>query len=104
MPFLPRDGNNTSTGVVKVPGTSPEQLGFEGVFLPTAVLDPQAGPISIFPDLRLPRVVLTAFTGDLGLDDGTPQSVYRLDNRGMTQVTGDDGQTAGRSRWRRAPR
>ena len=43
VPFLPRDGNNTSTGVVKVPGTSP-QLGFEGLFLPTAVLDPRGGP------------------------------------------------------------
>jgi len=90
VPFLPRDGNNTSTGVVKVPGTSP-QLGFEGVFLPTAVLDPQAGPISVYPDLRLPRAVLTAFTGDLGVDDGTPQSVYSLDKRGMTQVTGTNG-------------
>ena len=47
VPFLPRDGNNTSTGVVKVPGTSP-QLGFDGLFLPTAVLDPQTGPLSIY--------------------------------------------------------
>ena len=35
--------------------------------------------------------MLTAFTGDLGVDDGTPQSVYSLDKRGMTQVTGADG-------------
>lgn len=90
VPFLPRDGNNTSTGVVKVPGTSP-QLGFEGLLLPTAVLDPDAGPISVYPDLKLPRVVLTAFTGDLGVDDGTPQSVYSLDKREMTQVTGTNG-------------
>ena len=54
------------------------------------MLDPQAGPISVYPDLRLPRAVLTAFTGDLGVDDGTPQSVYSLDKRGMTQVTGDE--------------
>ncbi len=90
--FLPRDGNNTSTGVVKVPGARPEQLGFDGVFLPTAVLDPARGPISVYPDLRLPRVVLTAYTGDLGLDEGAPQSVYRLDTRGLTKVMGDDGQ------------
>ena len=86
VPFLPRDGNNTSTGVVKVPGATPTQLGFQGLFLPSAALHPQRGPISVFPDDRLPRAVLTAWTGDLGLDTGAAQSVYRLDTRGMTQV------------------
>jgi cytochrome c biogenesis protein len=86
VPFLPRDGNNTSTGVVKVPSASPTQLGFEGLFLPSAVLDPVRGPISVFPDARLPRAVLTAWTGSLGLDGGAPQSVYRLDTTSMTQV------------------
>ena len=70
VPFLPRDGNMASTGVVKVPSAEPEQLGFEGLFLPTAVLDPQRGPVSAYPDTDLPRAVLTAFTGDLGVDDG----------------------------------
>ena len=50
VPFLPRDANNTSIGVVKVPGAQPEQLGFEGLFLPTAVHRPGARP-----DLGLPR-------------------------------------------------
>jgi cytochrome c biogenesis protein len=89
VPFLPRDANNTSTGVVKVPGAQPEQLGFEGLFLPTAVLDPSRGPISVFPDLSLPRAVLTAWHGDLGLGEGTPQSVYELDKRGLRQVKND---------------
>ena len=88
-PFLPRDGNNTSTGVVKVPGATPTQLGFQGLFLPSAALHPTRGPISVFPDDRLPRAVLTAWTGDLGLDTGAAQSVYRLDTRDMTQVLRD---------------
>jgi len=87
--FLPRDGNNTSTGVVKVPGATPTQLGFQGLFLPSAALHPTRGPISVFPDDRLPRAVLTAWTGDLGQDTGAAQSVYRLDTTDMTQVLRD---------------
>lgn len=97
VPFLPRNGNMSSTGVVKVPSAVPEQLGFEGLFLPTAALDPSAGPISVFPDTTLPRAVLTAFTGDLGVDDGTPQSVFTLDKSGMRQVRGEGGQPLAQS-------
>lgn len=97
VPFLPRDGNMSSTGVVKVPSASPEQLGFDGLFLPTAVLDPRAGPISVFPDITRPRAVLTAFVGDLGVDDGTPQSVYTLDRSGLRQVRGQGGQPLAQS-------
>lgn len=97
VPFLPRDGSMASTGVVKVPSAQPDQLGFEGVFLPTAVLDPKLGPVSVFPDLRRPRAVLTAWTGDLGLDDGAPESVYSLDKSGLTQVTGRGGQPLAQS-------
>ncbi|HEX7188702.1 MAG TPA: cytochrome c biogenesis protein ResB [Actinomycetes bacterium] len=97
VPFLPQDGNMASRGVVKVPSAEPDQLGFEGVFLPTAVLDRDAGPVSVFPGLRLPRAVLTAWTGNLGLDDGTPQSVYSLDRSDLTQVTGRGGQPLAQS-------
>jgi cytochrome c biogenesis protein len=89
VPFLPRDGNGTSLGVVKVTGTSP-QLGFDGFFLPTAVID-KAGPHSVYPDLKLPRALLSVWRGDLGVDSGTPQSVYQLDKTGLTQMTGKDG-------------
>jgi cytochrome c biogenesis protein len=89
VPFLPRDGNDTSVGVVKVTGTTP-QIGFDGFFLPTAVID-QAGPHSIYPGLKLPRALLSVYTGDLGVDGGTPQSVYSLDKKGLTQVLGEDG-------------
>ena len=90
VPFLPRDGNMNSTGVIKVPGTIP-QVGFEGVFLPTAVLDKKAGPISVFPDVLLPRAVLSAFRGDLGVDSGIPQSVFTLDKSHLIQVRAKDG-------------
>lgn len=82
--FLPVDGNLTSEGVVKVPDAAPTALAFEGLFLPTAVID-ERGPVSDFPDARDPRLVLTAWTGDLGLD--RPQSVYALDKAGLSQVT-----------------
>ncbi len=89
VPFLPRDGNDTSVGVLKVTGTTP-QIGFDGFFLPTAVID-QAGPHSIYPGLKLPRALLSVYTGDLGVDSGTPQSVYSLDKNGLTQVRAKDG-------------
>jgi cytochrome c biogenesis protein len=97
VPFLPRDGSMASRGVVKAPSAQPDQLGFEGFFLPSAAFDPDAGPISVFPGLRLPRAVLTAWTGDLGLDDGNPQSVYSLDKSGLTQVMGRSGQPLAQS-------
>jgi cytochrome c biogenesis protein len=90
VPFLPRDGNNTSEGVIKVPDAEPDQLGFAGLFLPTGVIT-ERGPVSVFPDARLPSVALTAYRGDLGLDDGRPQSVYRLDDEDLTQLRADDG-------------
>ncbi|MFN8146476.1 MAG: cytochrome c biogenesis protein ResB [Candidatus Nanopelagicales bacterium] len=82
--FLPQDGYFTSTGVVKVPDTVP-QLGLQGVFLPTTVVDEQ-GARSVFPAADDPAVFLTAWTGDLGLDNGRPQSVYKLDTAAMRQV------------------
>jgi cytochrome c biogenesis protein len=86
VPFLPRDANNTSIGVVKASGARPKQLGFDGLFLPTGAIDPKLGPVSTYPGLLLPRVVLNAYVGDLGIDSGVPQSVYRLDTKRLTQI------------------
>ena len=83
--FLPQDGNFTSTGVIKVPDTVP-QLGFQGFFLPTASADATFGPRSEFPAAGRPKVFLLAWTGDLGLDSGVPQSVYRLETKKMKRV------------------
>jgi cytochrome c biogenesis protein len=94
VPFLPQDNSFTSTGVRKIP-VGPEMalgedIGIQALFLPTALLD-ENGPRSIFPEPRNPALFLTAFHGDLGLDDGRPQSVYRLDPEGMQQFRTEDG-------------
>jgi cytochrome c biogenesis protein len=86
VPFLPQDAKFTSSGVVKAPDAQPDQLGFNGIFLPTAYLDPQLGPISVSPDPKAPRVFLGAYAGDLGLDSGDPQSVYVLNTDNMTLI------------------
>jgi cytochrome c biogenesis protein len=83
--FLPQDGNFTSTGVVKIPDADPP-IGLNGLFLPTAALDKVQGPHSTFPAPDYPAVFLSAFTGDMGLDSGVPQSVYSLDTSKMTRL------------------
>jgi cytochrome c biogenesis protein len=77
--FLPEDKMFHSTGVIKVPDASPTQLGLQGDFYPTAGFSEATGPTSVFPDAKLPLLSLVAYTGDLGLDNGVPQSVYALD-------------------------
>jgi cytochrome c biogenesis protein len=91
VPFLAQDPNYASTGVVKAADAAPRQVGLQGLFLPTAVITPRTGPISVFPDARDPRLLFTAWVGDLGLDDGVPQSVYELDTGRLTQLQADDG-------------
>jgi len=86
VPFLPQDGNFSSTGVIKVPDARPQQIGLQGLFLPSAYLDPTRGPISVFPDAENPALLLTAYVGNLGLDDGTPQSIYSLDTSKLAQL------------------
>jgi cytochrome c biogenesis protein len=83
--FLPQDRNFTSNGVVKAPDTVP-QIGISGFFLPTVVKDLSRGPRSTFPAATDPAVYLSAWTGDLGLDSGKPQSVYKLDTTRMKRI------------------
>ncbi len=83
--FLPQDGNFSSTGVIKVPDSTP-QLGLQGFFLPTAAVDDVRGPHSTFPAADDPAVFLSLWSGDLGLDNGRPQSVYKLDTTAMTRL------------------
>jgi cytochrome c biogenesis protein len=78
----------TSLGVVKVPDALPEQLGLVGFFYPTAEELDTGAFTSGFPDLRNPLLTFNVFTGDLGVDDGVPRSVYTLDTDQMTQVAG----------------
>ncbi len=86
-PFLPQDRNFASAGVVKAADAKPEQLGFSGFFLPTAARDRVHGIISVFPAPKNPAVVLLAWKGDLGLDDGTARSVYQLDTDKLQRVS-----------------
>jgi cytochrome c biogenesis protein len=92
-PFLPTDGG-AYDGVRKVPvgaeTANGEDIGIQGLFLPTAVVDEQ-GMRSSFPEPRNPALVMTAFHGDLGLDSGLPQSVYSLETSGMEQFRTADG-------------
>jgi cytochrome c biogenesis protein len=88
-PFLPQDGNYRSVGVVKATAARPEPLGLSGFFLPTASLDKDGNAISLFPDLGNPRLVLSAYEGDLQLDR-TP-SVYLLDTGKMTPLVTESG-------------
>jgi cytochrome c biogenesis protein len=79
-------GNFLSEGVVKVPDAQPDQLGFTGVFVPTAV-DVGGTLESVFPAADNPVVSLIAYAGDLGTDSGVSQSVYQLDTSGMQRLT-----------------
>ena len=91
VPFLAQDNNYKSVGAIKVSGAQPQQLGFSGLFLPTAVIDKTTGPSSVFPDAKNPALALTLFEGDL-FPGGRPQSVYTLDTSKMTQVKQPNGQ------------
>jgi cytochrome c biogenesis protein len=83
-PYLTEDGNDTSQGVDTFPdlninpltGTNvdpktyqKDQIGFAGVFVPTAA---DGLATSVFPAENNPLLVLTPYQGDLGLDNGAP--------------------------------
>jgi cytochrome c biogenesis protein len=86
-PFIPASTSTyVSDGVVKAANAAPEQLGFEGVFVPTAVSS--NGTLnSAFPAPEDPAVSLIGYSGNLGMDSGQPQSVYQLDTTAMTKVS-----------------
>ena len=87
QPFIAgATGNFLSEGVVKVPDAQPEQLGFTGVFVPTAI-DVGGTLESVFPAADNPVVSLIAYAGNLGENSGAPQSVYQMDTARMRQLT-----------------
>lgn len=87
---IPTDGAYTSLVVIKVPDAKPNQLGFVGFFLPTALIDDKGVSYGSDPDPFNPQLSLNAYTGDLGLDSGTPRNVYTLDTSSLTQINGRD--------------
>ena len=83
--FLPQDGNLSSIGAIKIPDMQP-QIGFVASFLPTAARDPIRGGFSSYPEVLDPRLLLAIWKGDLGLNTGVPQSVYRIDTSKMERI------------------
>ena len=94
--FLPEDSTFRSFGVVKVPdakqASGNTQIGLEGEFYPTYAFTKASGPFSAFPDDKNPAVSMVVWTGDLGLDNGEPQSVYALDKKGLAKLKSSTGQ------------
>ena len=77
--FLPTDQTFRSFGVVKAPDAEPTQIGLEGEFYPTYAFTDAAARTPPSATRSNPAISMLAYTGDLGMDDGAPQSVYSLD-------------------------
>jgi cytochrome c biogenesis protein len=88
VPFLPQDTNLRSIGSIKVPEASP-QIGFVSSFVPTYERDPKMGAISVYPLLLEPKLLFSIWEGDLGLDTGIPQSIYKIDTTSMKRIALD---------------
>ncbi len=78
--------NYYSSVVIKVPDAKPDQLGFQGFFLPTAFVTEQGVSFSGDPDLFNPQLSLNSYYGDLGLDTGSPQNVFEIDVKDLTPL------------------
>ena len=89
--FLPSDGTFRSFGVVKAPDARPTQVGLEGEFYPTYAFSKETGPFSAFGNAVNPAVSMLVYAGDLGMDDGSEQSVYALDKANAELVRKPDG-------------
>lgn len=88
VPFLPQDSNLTSLGVIKVPDALPTQLGMIGFFYPSATSLGTGALTSNYPDTLNPKLSLNVYSGDLGLNDGVPRSVYTLNTNGLKPIAG----------------
>ena len=57
-------------------------------------------PVTVIPDDKNSTLSMLVYTGDLGVDSGTPQSVYILDkttpSRSTTRTASRSGSTSGR--------
>jgi cytochrome c biogenesis protein len=96
VPFLPVEPMGTAEGLAAFPDANIDpagdrdtslQMAFQGILLPTAptdvdtlneLLDVGIEPSSAHPDRQDPVVALIPYRGDLGIDAGTPQSVWVL--------------------------
>lgn len=96
VPYIPQaDPNLTSLGFVKIPDGLKEQVGMIGFFYPTVTASQtaQGALASKFPGLEDPVLSLNVYAGDLGVDDGVPQSVYSLNTDTLEQLAGPPTKT-----------
>jgi len=66
--------------------TTPAQIGFVTTFFPTVEQSEGVPASSSYPEALDPMLYLGAYVGDLQMDNGIPQSVYRLNTDKMKQV------------------
>ena len=92
---VPTDGVYTSLAVIKAPDAKPDQLGFVGFFLPTAMIDEAGVSYSGDPDPINPQLNLNSYYGDLGLDEGVPSNVYVLETEDLTPLNNRDLDSGG---------
>lgn len=92
---VPTDGVYTSLMVIKAPDAQPDQLGFVGFFLPTALVDGNGVSFSGDPDPVNPQLNLNSYYGDLGLDEGVPGNVFVLDTDDLTPLNNRDLDSGG---------
>ncbi|MFD7278882.1 cytochrome c biogenesis protein ResB [Streptomyces sp. NPDC059862] len=96
--LLPLDENVTSSGAIKVMDGyrnaegEKEQLGFNAFFVPTFAGEGHGTMLSQFPAVLNPRLALSAYHGDLGVDSGIPQSVYQLDKSHLKEFKDSKGE------------
>ncbi|MGW3725940.1 cytochrome c biogenesis protein ResB [Streptomyces sp. NPDC000851] len=96
--LLPLDANVTSSGAIKVMDGyrnakgEKEQLGFNAFFVPTFAGEGHGTMLSQFPAVLNPRLALSAYHGDLGVDSGIPQSVYQLDKSHLKEFKDSKGE------------
>ena len=84
----PKTGKVYTDNADGTPITKPLQFGMQLNFAPTAAYDADRGAFfSTYPAATLPRAIIGAYTGDLGLDNGSAQSVYDLDTTNLTPIT-----------------
>jgi cytochrome c biogenesis protein len=88
--FLPESSTFESFGVVKAPDAQPQGIGLEGLFYPTFALI-GGNPVNVMGQLKNPTISMLAYVGDLGMDNGTPQSVYELDKADARLLKKPDG-------------
>jgi cytochrome c biogenesis protein len=88
VPFIAKDANLNSEGVIKVPDGLTDQVGMVGFFYPDAVAT-ESGVLTSFSPLLTDnaRLSLFVYRGDLGLADGSGGNVYSLDTSDMEQLT-----------------